>query len=183
MALQLDLCFEVTSLEYARGRLRDEFFKPYFSPIYDGLLSRIQRMVAHIPANVPLGIHPCYGDLNHAHFIEPDDMGMVVDFVNGIAKTTSHTIDWIHLAVPKSRDDPGYFAPLARLHVGTRAKLFLGLVHFDEEEGTRRRIHTAQTVVKDFGVATEYGFERTPAEQLSSLLQISRDVTVGVDDS
>lgn len=62
LALQLDLCLEVTSVEYERGRLKDGFFKPYFYPIHEGVLERIQRMADHIPDNVPLGIHPCHGD-------------------------------------------------------------------------------------------------------------------------
>lgn len=43
------------SLEYERGRPNDELFKPYFSPIFNGALSRFQHMVAHIAFNVPLG--------------------------------------------------------------------------------------------------------------------------------
>lgn len=99
-----------------------------------------------------------------------------------LPKKVSHTIEWIDLAVPKSRDDREYFAPLARLDIGTGAKLYLGLVYFNDEEGTRRRNRTAQVVAKDFGVATECGIGRTPADQLPNILQISRDVTIGGND-
>lgn len=72
---------------------------------------------------------------------------------------------------------------MARLDIGTGAKLYLGLVHFNDEEGPRRRNRAAQIVVKDFGVATECGIGRTPADQLlPNILQISRDVTIGGND-
>lgn len=184
LAIQIDLCFEIIALEYDRGRLvqssffNAEFFKPHFSPIRQGLLDRVQRFCSDIPVAVPLGFHLCYGDLGHQHFLEPEDLALSVDFANDVARVIApHRMSWLHVPVPKNRTDKSYFKPLERLNVGDGTKLYLGLVHANDEEGTRQRIQVAQTVVQDFGVATECGMGRTPMEELVSILQISRDVT------
>lgn len=180
LALQWDVCFEVTALENERGRLPDPFFKPHFSPVMEGVLERIQRVsdIAFIPAEVPLGFHLCYGDLGHKHFVEPEDLGLLVELANNIfERIQPRPVDWVHMPVPKDRDDIAYFEPLRGLKMGRDTKLYLGLVHAYDEEGTRRRIRTAKSVVSDFGVATECGMGRTPAEELNSILEISRNVS------
>ncbi|KAJ5917010.1 hypothetical protein N7504_001025 [Penicillium tannophilum] len=83
------------------------------------------------------------------------------------------------MPVPKNRDDTAYFEPLKRLKAGDRTKLYLGLVHPNDKEGTFRRLQAARDVIpgRDFGVSTECGMGRTPKEELTSILQISKDVT------
>ncbi|KOC16495.1 hypothetical protein AFLA70_261g001571 [Aspergillus flavus AF70] len=81
------------------------------------------------------------------------------------------------MPVPKDRDDSAYFEALSQLDVGGDVELYLGLVHANDTEGTRRRIRTAQSVVRRFGVTTECGMGRTPTDELNSILQISRDLT------
>ena len=49
----------------------------------------------------------------------------------------------------------------------------IGLVHAtDGEEGARRRIAAARKVVPKFGIATECGMGRRPAEQIDGLLAL-----------
>ncbi|KAL4860743.1 hypothetical protein BDV12DRAFT_181168 [Aspergillus spectabilis] len=183
LALQWDLCFETTALEYDRGRLKDEFFKAHFKPVKEGFLDRIQRICADIPTEIPVGFHLCYGDLGHKHFIEPEDLGLLVDFANGILERVSkkRTVAWLHVPVPKERDDAAYLEPLNDLQSAEDTRLYLGVVHAYDEEGTRRRIKTAQSVVKrSFGVATECGMGRTPKEELDNILQISKDVSAPI---
>lgn len=180
LALQWDVCFEVLALEVKKGRVSDPFFVPHFSPIKEGILERIQRICEPIPENVPLGFHLCYGDLYHKHFVEPEDLTLLVDLANGIVSRVDHSVSWIHIPVPKDRDDVAYFEPLRKLSIPASTKIYLGLVHSYDEEGTRKRITTAQSVLLDFGVATECGIGRTPKEELDSILQISEAVTAPV---
>jgi hypothetical protein len=51
-------------------------------------------------------------------------------------------------------------------------KLYLGFVHANYEEGTRRRDEAALSVVKGFAVATECGPGRTSVDELDSILSI-----------
>ena len=180
LAIQWDLTFDVIAWEYDRGGTKDPRFKPYFSPIKWGLLDRISRFCAMIPAEVKLAFHLCYGDLRHKHFVEPIDTTLLVDLANSITHKMGniHPIEWFHMPVPKSRIDNSYFQPLTGLDL-RGARLYLGLVHANDEKGTRKRIRTAQRIyAQPFGVATECGMGRTPTDELDSILQICRDVTL-----
>ncbi|KAJ5114044.1 hypothetical protein N7456_002578 [Penicillium angulare] len=187
LAIQFDMPFMVSALEYERGRLLDDFWKPHFSPIRQGVLDRATKLCAQVPRNVPLGWHLCYGDLGHTHYVEPDNLGLVVDFANDLIQSMPKDVNlkWIHMPVPKDRDDLAYFEPLKRLVAGEETKVYLGLVHANDEEGTIKRLQAARSVVpvgtrREWGVATECGMGRTPREELGSILEISRKVTEGV---
>ena len=180
LVIQWDLCFDVMALEYDRGGEIDPRFKPHFSPIKKGILDRISRLCAIIPREVQLAFHLCYGDYEHKHFIEPVDTRLLVELANDLIKNVGdrHSIEWIHMPVPKSRTDMAYFEPLNELKF-PQGRLYLGLVHANDEAGTRERIRVASSVYKHpFGVATECGMGRTPKEELDSILQISKAVTV-----
>ncbi|KAI9043657.1 uncharacterized protein KD926_003007 [Aspergillus affinis] len=180
LAIQWDLPFEIGALEHERGRLpADYLFRPQFAPVRQGLLDRIRRLCVNIPPEVHLGIHLCYGSEGGRRFLEPEDLGVSVNFANDIADTIRpRAINWLHMPVPKEREDMAYFAPLERLTVDQETRLVLGLVHPDDEEGTRRRIWAAQQITgRRFSVATECGMGRMSEEQLDSILKISRDVT------
>jgi hypothetical protein len=83
----------------------------------------------------------------------------------------------VHLPVPIERDDAAYFAPLADLGLPEGTELYLGLVHHEDGvDGALRRIDAASTAVTRFGVATECGFGRGPAERTVPLLDLHRDV-------
>ncbi|KAI9696299.1 MAG: hypothetical protein M1820_008222 [Bogoriella megaspora] len=179
MVIQWDLCFDVTALEFDRGRLMDPRHKAYFSPVKPGILERVSRLCDHIPSDTRIAFHLCYGDLRHKHFIEPADTGLVVELANGLINTVSktHTVEWIHLPVPRDRVDIEYFAPLNKLNLGS-SRVYLGLVHANDEDGTRNRISVARAACSHaFGVATECGLGRTPKEEIESILTICRNVT------
>jgi hypothetical protein len=179
LALQLDMPSEVLNLECERGYLTDPICEPRFSPVMSAVVDRVERITTVIPNHIPLGIHLCYGDIGHKHFVEPEDTTTMVNLSNSIIKRLAHPISWIHLPVPKNRDDTAYFEPLKTLNIGPDCELFLGLVHANDEDGTKRRIQTAQSVLThSFGVATECGLGRTPQNEIESILKISRDVTV-----
>jgi len=142
-----------------------------------GVLARLVRLGMAVPADVELGYHLCYGDAGHTHFIQPKDTANLVAVANGIAAGVTRPIQWLHLPVPRERDDAAYFAPLAGLKLHPETELFLGLVHLsDGVPGTERRIAAARSVVPEFGIATECGFGRRPPETVAALLQVHADV-------
>ncbi|MDE0334990.1 MAG: hypothetical protein OXI64_08525 [Defluviicoccus sp.] len=141
------------------------------------LVERLGRLGDAVPAEIELGYHLCYGDMNHRHWKEPEDTAVLVRIANAIAAAVSRRIDWIHIPVPVDRDDDAYFAPLAGLGLDPATRLYLGLVHFtDGIEGARRRIRAAERVVADFGVGTECGFWRRDPATVLELLDLHRAI-------
>lgn len=137
-----------------------------------GIADRLAGLVDLVPAGVEAGIHLCYGDSGHRHFCEPADTGHLVAVANGVSARARRSVDWIHMPVPKERDDEAYFAPLADLRLTPGCELYLGLVHTTGGiAGTRRRIAAAERVVRDFGIATECGFGRRPPDTIPDLFR------------
>jgi hypothetical protein len=174
LAIQWDICLEVWFVE---GIVTS----PY-EPALEGSVERIARYSAAVPAAVELGYHYCYGSYEDKHLAEPTDIKACADLINGVDAAVQRRIDWIHLPVPIERDDPAYFAPLKTAKIRPETELYLGLVHFrDGEEGARRRIAAAHTVVSKFGVATECGMGRRQPGQNAELARVL-DVHAAVAD-
>jgi hypothetical protein len=173
LAIQIDAAVEFAFLEGAGP------WQPYFDPVFPGVIDRLARFANKIAPDVELGFHLCYGDMHHQHFVEPKDMSLLVEVANALHSEIRRPIQWIHMPVPKGRKDLAYFAPLKQLQWDV-PELYLGLVHADDEEGTRQRIVTAQRVVQGFGVATECGLGRTPPEQFDSIMEIAKAVSMPV---
>ena len=87
-----------------------------------------------VPEPVELGYHLCYGDLGHEHFTQPADAGYLAWAAAALLDGVQRPIQWIHLPVPRERDDLEYFEPLTQLDVPESTELYLGLVH---ETGVR----------------------------------------------
>lgn len=152
------MCHEIAALEYDNGRLRNDHLKPYFEPVRQGVLDRIQRICDPTPDEIPVGFHLCYGDRDHKHFTEPDTTKIMVNLANGILDRLKRPVSWLHMPVPRNLYEVEYFEPLKYLEVGEDIRLYLGLVHADDMEGTRRKIRAAQSAFhKAFGVATDCG--------------------------
>lgn len=165
LALQWDVAVEFAVLEGLR--------RVHFHPVYQGIIERLLALAALVPPAIEMGFHLCYGDSGGKHFKEPADTSLLVKVANAISAASPRPIQWIHMPVPKERDDSAYFAPLKNLKLRPETRLFLGLVHpGDGIEGTRRRIAMARRFVADFGIATECGFGRRPPETVPELLRI-----------
>ena len=180
LTIQWDLPTEIAALEYERGRTQDRYWKPYFAPVKLGLLQRLARLAGSVEPEVEMGYHLCYGDLGHVHFVQPEDMGLMVDLANLISERVKpvHKIDYIHMPVPKDRVDDAYFKPMEQLRLGEATKLFLGVVHPGDESGTKARLEAAVKVFPHVtGVSSECGFGRTPMEDVQSMLNICKSVT------
>lgn len=186
LAVQWDVAAEPMTLEGAYW----PHFEPYFvgegakaggDEVFEGLVGRISRLVGAVGEGVEVGMHVCYGDMGHKHFVEPKDMGLMARIVEGVVERAGRRLDWVHLPVPKARDDEAYFEPLKSLELG-ETELYLGLVHAHDQDGTERRLKVAQNVLgsRTFGVATECGLGRTPTEDFASIAEISCEVSAPV---
>jgi ubiquinone/menaquinone biosynthesis C-methylase UbiE len=170
LAIQWDTNFEFAMLEGV--------FPVWFTEVKSGILERLLRLARHVPADVALGYHFCYGDVQHRHFKEPADTGRLVEVANALAASLGRPLNWIHLPVPRDRADDAYYAPLADLRLRAETELYLGLVHHtDGVDGAERRMTAARRFVTGFGVATECGWGRRPPATIPELLRIHAAVT------
>jgi len=169
LAIQIDIATEMhTFLEVPELQVA--------YPI-DELVDAFARMGNRVPEGVELGIHLCYGDPGHKHVREPTDTGRMVDVYHRLATAIHRPITWLHMPVPRDRDDDPYFSPLRDLRLKSGSELYLGLVHLtDGVEGAKRRIAAAERVVSDFGIATECGFGRRLPDTIPELLRLHRAV-------
>lgn len=173
LAIQCDIAIEFAFMEYERGNLKNDMFKPDVSPAKEAALDRMIRLSSHAEKDVHLGYHLCYGDIQHQHFVEPPNMSLLVESGNEPLQRVGppHHADWMHMPVLKDRTDTAYVQALVELK---EVNLFLGLVHANDEEDTRKRMEVAQSVyLKPFGIATECGMGRTSREDFESILSIS----------
>jgi len=177
LAIQWDTAAEFGLLE--SDRLPAGFpLTPWFDDVLDGVVQRAARQASAVPGDVEVGYHLCYGDVEEAHFVQPADTGVLTAFASGLLERSERPITWLHLPVPIERDDEAYFAPLAALELPEQTELYLGLIHHEDGvDGALRRIRAAHTAQSRFGVATECGFGRGPAERTAPLLDLHAAVS------
>jgi methionine synthase II (cobalamin-independent) len=146
--------------------------------VVDGCVRLVAPLADSIPPSVQLGFHLCYGDVAEKHFIEPADAGALAAMANSLTASVGRHIDWVHLPVPIERHDAGYFAPLTELAISEGTHLYLGLVHHEDGvAGALGRIAAARTAIAEagigeFGIGTECGFGRGPADRTTTLLDL-----------
>lgn len=146
----------------------------WFDDPKQGVVDRLARVSARVAREVELGLHLCYGSQDHKHALEPRDLGACVALANAVAARLARKIDFVHVPVPRDRNDEAYFAPLRELDRTRVEQVYLGLVHYtDGTAGTRARMAAAEKATPRFGIATECGFGRRPSHQdIVRLLQI-----------
>jgi hypothetical protein len=165
LAIQWDVSTEMAQWEGVRHA--------YFDDVKNGIPDRLRIHCEAVPRGVELGIHLCYGDYGHRHWKEPASTENMVAVYNALSERVARPIDWLHMPVPKGRDDEAYYAPLRNLRLRPETKLYLGLIHLaDGIEGTRRRMTVAAKFVSDYGAATECGFGRRPPNTIADLLAL-----------
>jgi hypothetical protein len=179
LAVQWDNAVEFQIIENA-GYSGMESVAPWWDDLWAGLTARAAEQAGRVPLDVEVGFHLCYGDLGEVHFVQPADTANLVRFANNLFAASPRPITWLHLPVPIERDDPEYFAPLRELQVPDGTELYLGLVHREDgADGARRRIRAAGAYAGRFGVATECGCGRAPADATEGLIRTHAEVARG----
>jgi hypothetical protein len=175
LAIQWDVAPEVhTVLEQPESELTRLITRP-------DLVAAIARITDSVPAEAQVGWHLCYGDPGHKHIVEPQDMAIMVDLANDLSAATRRAVDWVHMPVPRGRNDAQYFAPLARLRLGPTTVPIMGLVHtYDGVDGAEGRAERARVHLPKFGVATECGLGRRAPESIPGLMDLHREIALAV---
>lgn len=169
LSIQWDVCQEILAASGA--------WQVFYSDLIGDALERLERLSSLVPEPCELGFHFCYGDPGHKHLKEPEDLGVCVAFTNGVCNRVGRPVNWVHMPVPKERDDDAYFAPLDDIELQDSTELFLGLVHItDGLDGAKRRLAAATMHVEQFGIATECGFGRRPENTIHELLKLHAEI-------
>lgn len=188
LVIQWDIVQEVSLLEgvpygkenaYGLGKES----QAWFEPVQEGIFERLVRLMSNVASDVSMGMHICYGDFMHKHFIEPPSTAKIALITKQLLTQlpVERKIDYIQFPVAKAREDEAYFEPLKDVLDLVKQKgtyLYAGLVHPNNEEGTERKIEAAKKVLgsSGWGVAAECGLGREPVEGASSVMDICKAV-------
>lgn len=163
LSIQWDVCQEVLVFE--------EYFKDRPLQYKKQIFDMLGRLGDAVPAGVEMGYHLCYGSPRDEHLVQPKDSAILVEMMNGITAATKRPVDFLHIPVPKARTDEAYYAPLKAWKRPEGTRLYLGLLHHDDDAGDRARIAVARRFVDDFGLSAECGWGRTEPGRLPGLLK------------
>jgi hypothetical protein len=179
-AVQWDVAFEFGLLEGGFGPTL---------PV-DQVAPPLIACINHVPDDVPVGMHLCYGDYGHEHFVQPESLAMQVGLVNALTAGARRPLDFVSFTVPQARDDAGYFAPLKDLQAGPETELYLALVPYhpgDQAPGTAARqvehidaaLGQSAAGAREWGICTECGMGRVAAGDVGTLLDLHREILEG----
>jgi hypothetical protein len=125
------------------------------------LMAPAREISPHIPDQVALGYHSCFGTLNGWPSRQPRDLTGSVILLNEAAAASGRRVDFVHLPTLGSAED-GFFAPLKDLNVGD-ARVYLGAIHhMHGADGLGRQLRSALKYLPQFGIAAPCGFGRVP---------------------
>jgi hypothetical protein len=178
-AVQWDVAVEFGLLEGAMG--------PSSAMPLSQITPALVRCVDRVPADVPVGLHLCYGDYGHQHFKQPESVQLQVDLVNAVLAAARRPLSWASFTVPQARSDAGYFAPLRDLTAGPDTELYFALVPYhpdDQPAGTTadqaRHIDAALGLSavgqREWGICTECGMGRVERNDVPKLLDLHREI-------
>ena len=123
----------------------------------------------HVPDDVPVGMHLCYGDYGHQHFKQPDSLDLQVRLVNAVLRRQPDGQLVLVHGAPRPRRR-GLFRPAERPsgRAGHRAvlrarALLPGRPAAGHDRGAGRHIDAAlapSRPVREWGICTECGMGR-----------------------
>jgi len=154
---------------------------------FDAIIAALARCVGQVPADIPAGLHLCYGDYGHRHFKQPESLALQVRVVNAVTAAAGRPVSFISFTVPQYQSEDGYFAPLAGLAAGRDTELNFALVPYHPAEqapGTTQaqvRLIDASLAAspggrREWGISTECGMGRAGREEIPALLDLHREI-------
>jgi hypothetical protein len=178
-AVQWDVAVEFGLLEGS--------FVAGLKPPLEQVVPALVRCIDHVPDDVPVGMHLCYGDYGHEHFKQPESLELQVRLADAVTAAARRGVNWFSFTVPQARDDDGYFAPLRELQLPRETELYFALVPYhpaDQAPGTTAtqvRVidgHLAESLTgrRDWGICTECGMGRVAEQDVAGLLDLHHEI-------
>jgi hypothetical protein len=179
VAVQWDVAVEFGVLE--------EAFAPGGAQAFDAIIAGLARCVDQVPAEVPVGLHLCYGDYGHQHFKQPESLALQVRVLDAVTAVAGRGVSFVSFTVPQYQRKESYFAPLTGLTTDPGTELNFALVPYhpaDQEPGTTdeqvRLIDAALAASpggsRAWGICTECGMGRVDQEDIPVLLDLYRQI-------
>ena len=179
VAVQWDVAVEFGILE--------EAFAPGGAQAFDAIIAALARCVDQVPAGIPVGLHLCYGDYGHQHFMQPESLALQVRVLNAVTAAAGRPVSFVSFTVPQDQREESYFAPLAGLAADPVTELNFALVPYhpaEQAQGTTgdqvRFIDAALAASpggrRDWGICTECGMGRVSRDEILALLDLHRQV-------
>jgi hypothetical protein len=179
VAVQWDVAVEFGLLERA--------FAPDGAKAFDAVVSALARCIDQVPADIPAGLHLCYGDYGHHHFVQPESLALQVRVLNAVTEAAVRPVSFVSFTVPQDQSEESYFAPLAGLTADPGTELNFALVPYHPAEqapGTSeaqvRLIDAALAASpggpRDWGVCTECGMGRAGRDEIPVLLDLHSEL-------
>jgi len=176
LAVQWDVAIEI-------GIVEGVFDSPVTkSRAFDSVVECLVRCVDRVPADVPVGMHLCYGDFNHRHITEPKSLETQVRLANALRSAAHRPINWFTITVPQYQREAAFFAPLRNLQTGVETELYLGIVPYHpakQEPGTtdeQVRLINENMPRRPWGICTECGMANCTPEEIAVLLDKHREI-------
>jgi hypothetical protein len=185
LAIQWDLARETAMIEGVGFNFDDAGLTTVPSDPMERYEAALAELSPSVPDGAWLGLHVCYGSLQHragespdaAHYTPIRDLGTGVEMLNRGVAACGRRVDFVHMPVQLADQRDGHYAPLDGLDVGD-ARVYLGLIDpSDGLDGALARIGLASEHLADFGVGTPCGWgRRPPTERVEDLLALNAEV-------
>jgi hypothetical protein len=179
VAVQWDVAVEFGVLE--------EAFAPGGAQAFDMIVAALARCLDQVPADIPAGLHLCYGDYGHQHFKQPESLALQVRVLNAVAAAAGRPVSFVSFTVPQYQREESYFTPLAGLTVDPATELNFALVPYHPAEqapgttGDQVRLIDAALAAspgggRGWGVCTECGMGRAGRDEIPGLLDLHHQI-------
>ena len=179
LAVQWDVAVEFGILE--------DSFGPGGSEMLDPIVAGLVRCADQVPADVPVGLHLCYGDYGHQHFKQPESLALQVRVLNAVTAAARRPVSFVSFTVPQYQQGEAYFAPLAGVFGDPDTELNFALVPYHPAEQapgtTAEQVRLIDAALaqspggsRSWGVCTECGMGRADREEVARLLDLHREI-------
>ncbi len=186
LAIQWDLARETAAVEGIEFQFADSELNSLPKDPMQRYCHALGELSPAIPEQVWLGLHVCYGSLEHkagespdsGHYVPIKDLGVAVDMLNQGVRACGRRVDFAHTPVQFAKGtEDAHYEPLRRLDIGD-ARMYLGLIDSsDGRQGALQRVEVARRHLPVFGLGTACGWGRRPLdESVEALLRLERDV-------
>jgi hypothetical protein len=186
LAIQWDLARETAAVEGVEFQFSNDDLNVLPKDPLERYCRALSELTPGLPEDAWLGLHVCYGSLEHregespdsGHYVPIEDLGVAVEMINAGVQACGRRVDFVHAPVQFAKGlDDDHYRPLAGLDAGD-ARVYLGLIDpIDGVEGARGRVEVARRHLKDFGLGTACGWGRRPlTERVEELLRLEARV-------